>query len=176
MNLPPLAAVCFVTGQPFVEGQRVASFLVRDAQALDVIRHDVLASAVPAYVPCGPVACTWIQAFKPRRNDENPDRTMKLTAENLFVTLADPANEPTPAHTRLVQFLALMLERKRLLRPKGSSADGTKNLYEHVRSKQMFEVPAGDLDPQFFLQVQAQLSVLVGPPRSKAPDPQAATV
>jgi hypothetical protein len=96
---------------------------------------------------------------------------MKLTAENLFVTLADPLTEPTAENTRLLQFLALLLERKRLLRPKGRTPDGEKNIYEHARTKQFFEVPVGELSPQFFLQVQEQLSVLVGPPKAKAAAP-----
>ncbi len=173
MNLQPLAPACHVTGQPFAEGQRVASFLVRAANSPDVIRHDVLESAMAAYVPPGFVACSWVQAYKPRRAEENSERAMKLTAETLFVTLADPATERTPENTRLIQFLALLLERKRLLRPKGRSADGANNILEHAKTKQLYEVPVGELDPAFFLQVQAQLSVLVGAPKVKS-DPPAA--
>ena len=66
-----------------------------------------------------------------------------------------------------MQFLALMLERKRVLRPKGRSADGSRNLYEHAGTKQLYEVPAGELSPEFFMAVQAQLSVLVGSPKAK---------
>jgi hypothetical protein len=88
---------------------------------------------------------------------------MKLTAENLFVALADPTTEQTPESTRLVQFLALMLERKKLLRPRGRTADGARQIYEHARTKQHFEVPIGDLSPEFFVAVQEQLSVLIAP-------------
>ena len=90
---------------------------------------------------------------------------MKLTAENLFVTLADPATDPSPDNTRLVQFLALLLERKKVLRPKGLNHDRTKNVYERAKSKELFEVPIADYTPIFFQQVQAQLSVLVGEPK-----------
>ncbi len=173
MNLQPLAPACHVTGQPFAEGQRVASFLVRVPASPDVIRHDVLESAAASYVAPGYVACSWVHAYKPRRADENADRAMKLTAETLFVTLADPATERTPENTRLIQFLALLLERKRLLRPKGRSVDGVSNVYEHAKTKQFYEVPVGELDPAFFLQVQAQLSVLVGTPKVKAEAPAA---
>ncbi|MGH7945749.1 MAG: hypothetical protein ACREF9_12170, partial [Opitutaceae bacterium] len=93
---------------------------------------------------------------------------LKLTAENLFVALADPTTEPTPENTRLVQFLALMLERKKILRPKGLTADGARNRYEHAKSRAIFEVPAGELTPEFFVAVQEQLSVLVGAPKVKS--------
>jgi hypothetical protein len=109
-----------------------------------------------------------VQIYKPRAAGENADRALKLTAENLFFTLIDPTTEPTPENTRLVQFLALMMERKRTLKPKGVSADGTKNVYEHAKTKQLVEVPAGELTPEFFVQVQEQLSILVGGPKEKA--------
>src|SRR5881394_4536933 len=128
MQLQPLAQACHVSGEPFVAGARVASFLVPTA-ALDIVRYDVLESNAAGFSPEGYVACRWVHVYKPRRPGENLDRTLKMTAENLFVALADPATEPTPENTRLVQFLALMLERKKLLRPKGRSPDGAKNLY-----------------------------------------------
>jgi hypothetical protein len=173
MQLQPLASVCHVSGQPFVEGNRVASHLV-SRKTGEVLRFDVLESEMGNFIADGVLACRWVQVFKLRKANENPDRALKLTAETLFMTLADPVAEPTAESTRLLQFLALMLERKRVLRPKGRTADGAKNIYEHAKSKQLFEVPAGELTPEFFVQVQAQLSVLVGEPKSKPPEPPAA--
>lgn len=167
MHLQPLATTCFVTGEPFVEGARVASFLVRTGSTLEIMRYDLLEAHAAEFAPEGQIACKWVQYFKPRRAGENPDRALKLTAESLFVTLADPTTEPTPENTRLLQFLALMLERKKVLRPRGRSADGERNRYEHAKSKAIFEVPVGDLTPEFFVAVQEQLSVLVGAPKEK---------
>lgn len=167
MHLQPLATACAVSGEPFVEGSRVASFLVRTPK-LDVVRSDLLESQLGHFVPEGLVACRWVHVFKPRKAGENADRELKLTAENLFVTLADPLTEPTPESTRLLQFLALMLERKKILRPKGRTADRERNVYEHAKTKQLFEVPVGELTPEFFVAVQEQLSVLVGTPKPKA--------
>ena len=171
LHLQSLASSCFVSGEPFVEGARVVSHLVRSGSGLEVLRYDVLEANVPRFAAEGFVACKWVQVYKPRRAGENPDRALKLTAENLFVTLADPSTEPTPENTRLVQFLALMLERKKILRPRGRSADGQRLRYEHARSKAFFEVPAGDLTPEFFVAVQEQLSVLVGGPREQGATP-----
>ena len=167
MHLQPLATTCFVSGEPYVDGARVASYLVRQGAALEIARYDVLEAHVGTFAPAGSVACKWVHVFKPRRAGEIADRTLKLTAENLFVTLADPTTEPTPENTRLVQFLALLLERKRILRPRGLSADGQRNRYEHAKSKAIFEIQAGDLTPEFFVAVQEQLSVLVGVPKTK---------
>lgn len=176
LNLQPQAAFCQVTGQPFAEGDRVASYLVRGA-AMEIMRYDVLETAAGDFAPEGVVACRWVHAFKPRLPGENADRRLKLTAENLFLTLADPLTEPTEENTRLVRFLALMLERKKLLKARGRSADGTKDRYEHAKTKQIFELPAGELNPAFFMAVQAQLGLLVGSPPAveAAPTAPAAT-
>lgn len=167
MQLQPVAHVCFVSGDPFFEGAKVASYLVRVGAAMEIVRYDVLEPHAKDFAPEGYVACKWVQAFKPRKAGENPDRALKLTAESLFVTLADPTTEPTTENTRLLQFLALLLERKKILRPRGRSADGQRNRYEHAKSKVIFEVPVGELTPEFFVAVQEQLSVLVGAPKVK---------
>ncbi len=174
MNLQPVARTCFVSGEPFVDGARVESFLVRGAN-MEVLRYDVLESRAADFKTDGFIACRWVQPYKPRKAGENQERSLKLTAESLFVTLADPSTEPTVETTRLLQFLALMLERKKLLRPRGKTADGARNRYEHAKTKQIFEVPVGELTPEFFVAVQEQLSVLVGGPKQKADAPVSET-
>ncbi|MEO7413442.1 MAG: hypothetical protein ABIZ81_08795 [Opitutaceae bacterium] len=172
MNLQPRAVHCHVSGEAFTERARVASFLVR-ATTLEVVRYDLLEKHAEGFAPEGFIACRWVQIWKSRAAGENADRALKLNAENLFLTLADPLNELNVESTRLVQFLALMLERKKILRPKGRSASGEKNVYEHAKTKQLFEVPVGELTNEFFVAVQEQLSVLVGGPKVKAVAPLA---
>lgn len=168
LNLQPHATTCYVTGKSFDEGERIVSFLVRNSTSEEVMRYDVLESSREGFAPSGEIACNWAHPYKPRKAGENPERELKLTAENLFVTLADPANELAPENERLVQFLAMMLERKKLLRPKGRAADGKRNLFEHAKTKLIYAVPAGELNPEFFISIQEQLSVLVGGPKKSA--------
>lgn len=182
LNLQPLSQTCHVSGEPFTEGARVASYLINDPKSPEVLRFDLLESSVSGFTAPGPVVCRWVQPYKPRKAGENHERALKLTTENLFLTLADPATEPTEENTRLLHFLALMLERKKILKPRGLTADGLRQRYEHARSKQVFELPAVELSPEFFVKVQEQLSVLVGVPKKKekpaqpqAPAPSAPT-
>jgi len=171
LNLQPLATACFVSGERFAEGSRVVSLLVRNAQ-MEVARYDVLETQRNELAVEGTLVCSWVQPYKPRQKQENPDRALKMTAENLFLTLADPSNEPDAETLRLIQFLALMLERKRILRPKGTRSDDEGRLharYEHAKSKQVFEMPQADFSPEFFIAVQAQLSVLLGETSDQAP-------
>lgn len=167
LTLHPLAKVCCVSGRALVEGDRVVSHLVRDTTG-EVARHDALASEEAGYAKPLFVFCTWTLTYKERRGEENAGRALKLTAENLFVTLADPATEPNPANTPLLQFLALMLERKKILRPRGKTADGERQLLEHAKSHLMYEIPVGELDDAFFVKIQGQLDLLLGPSKPKA--------
>ena len=164
LNLQPRALVCAVTGRPFQEGDRVASLLVRTG-AGEVARFDALESESESLRTEGFVACRWVHTFKLHPRDEDADRTLKLTAETLFLELADPSTEATAETARLVRFLALLLERKRLLRPKGRTADGMRDGFEHARTKQLFEVASIELSSEFFVAVREQLTVLVGEPR-----------
>lgn len=195
LTLHPIATKCFVSGRDFQENERVASYLVREANG-EVARRDLLESEdqpTPGYGPASGrfmppafVYCRWVVAFKQRRAEEDPARTLKLTAENLFLTLALPVNvtEDTVSgtntgfaaanngalsavNTPLLQFLALMLERKKLIKLRGYSEDRQRQLYEHMPTHQFYEVPVGDLNAEFFQKIQEHLGVLVGPPKPK---------
>ena len=48
MNLQPLAMTCYVSGEPFVDGARVASYLVR-ATTLEVVRYDLIEQHVAGF-------------------------------------------------------------------------------------------------------------------------------
>ncbi len=168
LSLQSLSSRCQVSGREFAEGDRVVSFLVRNpvgsGDAEGIVRHDVAEGEQGNFAAAGPVVCRWVQIFKPRKAGENPERNLKLTAESLFLALSDPATERTVENERLLQVLAMMLERKRVLRPKGRSGSGAnaKQVYEHAKLKSLHEVNAAELSPEFFLSIQEQLAALVG--------------
>ncbi len=203
LNLHAMATQCFVSGRAFAEGDRVVSYLVRPStgsgprggESPAIARYDLLESEdPPPQLPSvesrdialrpegtGPmewafVYCRWVTVFRPRAADDNPDRALKLTAENLFLSLAPPAGA-SPAegeitdnagiNTPLLQFLALMLERKKLIKLRGLTEDRQRRIYEHMPSHQLYEVPDDTLDDGFFLRIQEHLGVLVGTPKTK---------
>ena len=60
-----------------------------------------------------------------------------------------------------------MLERKRQIKPRGLTEDGARQIYEHMATHQLYEVPVGDLNVEFFQKIQEHLGVLVGTPKPK---------
>jgi hypothetical protein len=181
LNLHPIATKCFVSGRDFQENDRVVSYLVREASG-EVARRDLHESEDGRFMPPAFVYCRWVVGFKQRKAEENADRTLKLTAETLFLTLATPAGtgassaeegDPNAINTPLLQFLALMLERKKQIKPRGRTEDGERTLYEHMATHQLYEVPVGDLNVEFFQKIQEHLGVLVGTPKPKTTPPAA---
>ena len=55
-----------------------------------------------------------------------------------------------------------------MIKPRGRTEDGTKDIYIHRGSKGLYQVPVGELTPEFFIAVQDQLSVLVGMPEEES--------
>lgn len=172
LTLHPIATKCYVSGRDFQEKDRVASYLVREANG-EVARRDLLESEDGRFMPPALVYCRWVVAFRQRKAEEDPARTLRLTAENLFLTLAAPESEPSAANTPLLQFLALMLERKKLIKLRRFTEDGQRQVYEHMATHQFYEVPVGDLNVEFFQKIQEHLGGLVGGPTPKA-EPAAA--
>jgi len=166
LTLHPIATKFFVSGRDFAENDRVASYLVREATG-EVARRDLLESEDGRFMPPAFVYCRWVVGFKQRKAEEDPARTLKLTAENLFITLAAPEAEPSATNTPLLQFLALMLERKKLIKLRGYTEDNQRQIYEHMPTHQLYEVPVGDLNVEFFQKIQEHLGVLVGTPKPK---------
>jgi len=183
LNLHPIATKCYVSGREFAEHDRVVSYLVRETGG-EVARRDLLEAEDGRFMPPAFVYCRWVVGFRQRKAGENPALTMKLTAESLFLTLALPegipadpalatnpgfaeASESASVNTPLLQFLALMLERKKLIKPRGLTEDGARQIYEHMGTHQLYEVPVGDLNVEFFQKIQEHLGVLVGQPKPK---------
>jgi hypothetical protein len=161
LNLHHIAARCHVSGREFSEGDRVICYLLRGPGG-ETVRRDLHESEDAGVERPEEIFCRWVVVFKPRDTSGNPEKALKLTAENLFLLLADPASESTEANTPLLQFLALMLERKRVLKQRGVTEDGGKRILEHMPTHQLYEVPDGAMDDGFFLRIRDQLGVLVG--------------
>jgi len=201
LNLHPIATKSFVSGHEFQEHDRVVSYLARPAISTETTgkkgdepapafaRFDLLESEdQPAFgkgdfsLPGSAdikasafVYCRWVVDYKPRKGGDN-GQALKLTAENLFLTLAIPAGSLSSTeiesglsvNTPLLQFLALMMERKKQIKPLGKTEDGLRQIYEHRASHALYEVPIGDLNVEFFQKIQEHLGVLVGTPKPKA--------
>jgi hypothetical protein len=136
------ADVCAVTQRPFVPGEPFYTLLFREAGGFR--REDLSEEAWAKRNENIRPFSFWKSHYEPPPSAAEP--IAKEKAEDLLRRLL---SEKNPAHANACYVLAVMLERKRVLKQiKSESTDGDRVLiYEHGKSGDVFIVP----DPQLRL-------------------------
>lgn len=169
-QIKPFSHRCCVSSRPFESGETYVSYLTIDDNN-ELQRFDVADGEDEAFEPAGQLLCRWRQCYKKEPEKDDPARKQRETAEGLFLALyeelpEEESLEETEEAIRqgeiMKKFLALLLERKRILRPRGNSPDGRFRLMEHSRSKTIFPVPSGALGQDELMRISERLNALVG--------------
>lgn len=93
------------------------------------------------------------------------ETSMKLPPEKLSLEADIQQTESVQINTdkdTLKYLLALMLERKRILKPVGRPKPGEPTLYRHPKLERTFTVPAVNISGEAVLRVQEQLQAIFG--------------
>ena len=158
---------CDVTGQPFADGETFYTLLYRNPEGDTFFRRDVSAEGrkILRADPSAPVPfCFWRSKFTPPPPPA-PEALPKADAESL---LRRYLSTNRPEHARAAYILALMLERKRLLRPTGDHADEATQrrllFYEHARTGETFVVVDPGLRLDQIEEVQREVAGLLKRP------------
>lgn len=168
-QIKPFSHRCVVTANPFEAGEQYVSYLVIDDNN-ELQRFDVSAEHDEEFQPEGELLCRWRQVYKKEPEKDDSARKQRETAEGLFLSLYEDAGEQAGEEEEpggeegeiMKKFLSLLLERKKILRPRGDSPDGAFRLMEHARTKAIYPVPAGELSPNEFMRIGDRLNELVG--------------
>lgn len=159
-QVQPLSRRCAVSGEPLNPGDRVVCVVVKPLGA-EITRFDVSEARLAEFNPEGIVLGKWARVIKDRQDEDKETRLRLLaTREEFFLSLFSDAMDPDGDKAVLKQLLALLLERKRILRAVGPASAGMQR-YRHVRSGDEYAVPVGDISPEQVARVQNALEVLV---------------
>lgn len=152
-----------VSGVAFVEGEEVACILYRSAEGL-LERADLREVERAEWSEPGPVLCRWRHRFKPAA-DSDSERTSLATAEEIFLGLleelgaseSEACSEAKRERLVLLNLTALMLERRRILKPLGSR----KGHYRYMPEKRDLTVPFIELDPREICGLLSEIDALL---------------
>ncbi|MEX0323562.1 MAG: hypothetical protein AB3N63_15475 [Puniceicoccaceae bacterium] len=152
-----------LSGEGFKPGDSVRSYLYRSEEGL-IERIDVLESERDQLTLGSAVICSWGQRIKEKGLSEAEERRAALqSADEVFLSLfeEDPEGEEIEesvlkARERLKFFLALQLERKRVLKPLGGRR------FRHMPTKRELKVPELEITPELIVEFQEEISLMRG--------------
>lgn len=146
--------VCSITERPFEEGEVFHTLLYRDGDGFR--REDLCEEAWTQRNENIAPFSHWRSKYVPPIPPP-PDALPKENAEALLRRLVEEKN---PAHANASYILALMLERKRILKPLESPDEDTL-LYEHGPTGDTFIIPNPRLSLDQIEDVQREVSDLL---------------
>ena len=156
-NIRTRAEACSITGRPFGEGEIFYTALHRDGEGFrraDLCEEAWAALAADASSPA-PFS-SWRSRYEPP-SPPPPEPLPRDDAEGMLRRLLESRD---PAHDNTRYLLAVMLERKRLLRPQPSVEKGVL-VYEHARSGETFLITDPGLTLADLAAVQEEVSALL---------------
>lgn len=155
-NIKSRSALCDATGKPFEEGETFFTALFQEGEGFR--RADLCEDAWNTRVadPEAPVFSSWRSKFEPPAPPA-PETLRRDDAEGMLRRLIE-SNDP--AHTNTRYLLAVMLERKRVLRPQ-PSPDKSTLIYERAGTGETFIVADPNLSLTDLVAVQEEVSAML---------------
>ena len=152
---------CAATGEPFADGQPFYTLLFEEKAAFR--REDLSVQAFQAREADAPKPAYFWRAKFETPPPKPPEPLGKQTAEDL---LRAYMAEQTPQHANARYILALMLERKRVLKEvETRETDGQLvRIYEHTKTGEVFLIPDPRLHLDQVATVQMEIADLLGAP------------
>lgn len=146
---------CTLTQRPFQDGEFFFTALYREG---DGFRREDISEEAWASVPEEPRPFSFWRSKFETPPPPPPEPLAKQDAESILRRLIEE-NADTSRNARYI--LALMLERKRLLKPMPSEDDDIL-VYEHAQSGETFLIPNPHLSLDRVPEVQREVSALLG--------------
>lgn len=150
---------CAVTAHPFTEGEYFYTLLYYEKA--EFRREDVCEEAFKTRNENVQPFSFWRSKYEPPQSQPE-EAVTKQTAEDLLRRYIE---ENKPEHANALYILALMLERKRLLKEREvkRGADGMLlRIYERAQTGEVFVIPDPELKLDQVAEVQAQVAEFLG--------------
>jgi hypothetical protein len=155
-NIRSRAEACDATGKGFAEGETFHTALYREGDGF--LRRDLCEEAWASLAadPQQPPFSSWRSKFEPPAPPP-PEPLPRDDAEGMLRRLLE-SNDP--AHTNTRYLLAVMLERKRILRPQPSADKGIL-VYERAGTGETFLIADPNLSLSDLARVQEEVTALL---------------
>jgi hypothetical protein len=152
-QIKTIAGKCCATSIDFNPGDSVLSLIFKDEEENTLGRADILSEEQEQFELPGALLGRWTRVIKEDGATEFGPQEQAAAAEDFFCSLYDEAQESSDengADERLAlkHLLALLLERKRILRAVGVRAKSGIQVYRHPKLEREFEVPVVEVSKE----------------------------
>ena len=169
-QIPPLSDHCSVTGRAFDEGDVVFSCLIEEPEVGALSRRDLSAAAWEENRARLQPFSYWRSVYEPKAKpvQERSGSIRPGAAEQLLQHLSEQAS---PATEKARYFLALSLERKKVLRQAGREQVHGRSLlvYEHVATGELWLIPDPGVHLDEVSELEGEVRPWLEPEASSAP-------
>lgn len=147
-----------LTNKFFVPGDKIVSLIYAGDNADELGRGDLLSTEVNDFKIDGDLLGRWTCVIKDTDSQAEDSSQRFASAEELFLSLyndsSDVGKKVHLESSALKHLLALMLERKRVLRAIGPRVKQGDQLYYYSKNKQEYHVPVIDISTKLMLRIQ----------------------
>ena len=152
-QIKTMAGKSFASETEFKPGDTVISLIFKDMAEGVLARVDILSSELETFELGGPRLGQWKRIIKEDGTGDLAPQEQILAAEDLFLSLFEDEEESEAAvedseRLALQHLLALLLERKRVLRSMGVRAKEGLQRYRHPKLDREFEVPVVEVSSE----------------------------
>ena len=144
------------SGREFLKGERIISFLVRTEEG-NLVRADILEEEKEVYQSPGVVLGWWGSWLNEEEDNFEGNSGETASVEEFFLSLYDDEDRELEEKAILKYLFAIMLERKRILKPVGREDPGNPQTYLMRKLGRKFIVPRVDVTAESVTRVEEQL-------------------
>ncbi len=161
-QIKTLARKSSLSATPFNPGDRVVCLVFKEAGEGELGRADLLEAEVEDFEIPGEVLGRWSRVVKNPDDESVNARETMASAEDFFFSLYEgDAADAAEESDMLKHLLALMLERKRVLRAIAPRRTAGSQPYLHVKTKRELTVPIVEISTELMLKIQDTLGDII---------------
>ena len=154
-----IASASTLSQSAFLDGEQVVCLIYKDVDKGEIGRADIRSEEVDRFELPGELLGRWFQTVKKPESGQSIARQKVASAEEFFFSLYTASGDTGGCEeiNALKYLLALMLERKRVVRAQGKRLHEGVQSYIHIKTKQTFAVPITDISVDLMVRIQKTL-------------------
>ncbi len=150
------------SGKPLQPDQEIVSYLYKNEEG-ELLRADVLAEETEKFSPSGAIVGWWGHRIKDSESEAEARQAALKTSEELFISLYQVEGETGHSEESdiLKYLLALMLERKKILKPVPGQGKAESQTYLLRQTETEYEVPNVEISADMLHNAKEQLRLII---------------